>query len=147
LTNRSVFERFLYDIYQVYKQGNGDVYKAISGSKLFSKLIDNEANKDFPQKQILDKALRDDPVIREAVWTHFNLDENPPYPVLSNDLLFGTLSNMVHNYHYNAVLISDEAPTEYMTFFKALATYQKRKFELFSAVAAAAGKKLLHSRG
>ena len=50
----------------------------------------------FPSMTAIDKAVRI-PAMRAAVWEHFGFEQHVVYPVLSGDLLYGTLSNVVHN--------------------------------------------------
>jgi|APGre2960657423_1045063.scaffolds.fasta_scaffold76992_2 hypothetical protein len=91
----------------------------------------------------MDSAIRDDKNIREAVWDLYELDKDMPYPFLTKELIYGALSYIVHNYEYRTVLVSDQAPPDFSKFFEALAKYQGRTLEYFSATAAAMGKTLV----
>jgi hypothetical protein len=142
LSYRVVFEAFLTDIFEVYNTKNGSVFHAINSSSEYSKKIRLEAAKDFPKKNILDTAIRNDRQIREAVWDFYAIDKNVPYPLLPNEIVYGVLSFIVHNYEYNTVLISDQAPPDYIQFFEALTDYQRKVLKKYSAVDAAAGQLL-----
>ncbi len=142
LSYRVVFEAFLTDIFEVYNTKNGSVFHAINSSSEYSNKIRLEAAKDFPKKNILDTAIRNDRQIREAVWDFYAIDKNVPYPLLPNEIVYGVLSFIVHNYEYNTVLISDQAPPDYIQFFEALTDYQRKVLKKYSAVDAAAGQLL-----
>jgi len=143
LTNRVAFERLLYDIYEAYTyEVDGDIRRAIDESKEYSEKIRYEAAQEYPKKLPLDQALRGDQKIREAVWDYLGIDKDTPYPFLPADILDGPVTDNVYKYYYPAVLMSDDAPTDYAKFFGALAKYREIDFEIFSAVAAVAGQYL-----
>ena len=67
----------------------------------------------------IDKAVRI-PVMRAAVWEHFGFEQHVEYPVLSGDLLYGTLSNAVHNKVFKQIPVSDMADDSYKKFLGVL---------------------------
>lgn len=140
--HRAILENFFTDVYADYKRNEGPVYNAISASIPFAKKIKIEAGKLEPGKQILDRAIRDDENIRHAVWDLYNIGKQTPYPLLSSNLVYGVLSHIVHDYEFRAVLVSDNAPIDFSNFFRYLADKKKKDFELYSAIAATAGKEL-----
>jgi hypothetical protein len=142
LTFRSFLEKFYTEIYYEYNKKDGEIFKAIENSSTFGTKIKNEAGKNEPGKMILDRALRGDPGIRQAVWSHFKFGNEIKYPLLPNDFVYGALSYMVHNPDYRTLLVSDAAPPEFSAFYKSLAELFQAKFEQFSAVDAFAGKEL-----
>ena len=67
----------------------------------------------------IDKTVRI-PVMRAAVWEHFRFEQHVEYPVLSGDLLYGTLSNAVHNKVFKQIPVSDMADDSYKKFLGVL---------------------------
>ena len=67
----------------------------------------------------IDKAVRI-PAMRAAVWEHFGFEQHVVYPVLSGDLLYGTLSNAVHNKVFKQIPVSDVADDSYKIFLGVL---------------------------
>ena len=140
---KSVLEDFFLVIYRAYNLQDGDIFKAIEASTEYASKIKAEAGKKDPGKQVLDRAIRDDKGIRAAVWKHCNLLDSMPYPLFTNDLVYGVLSNIVHNADYRAILLSNEAHSDYLQFYKGLAVYFGKPFEQFSAISASAGEALV----
>jgi hypothetical protein len=68
----------------------------------------------------IDKTVRI-PAIQAAVWEHFGFEQHVKYPVLSGDLLHGTLSNAVHNKVFKKIPVSDMADDNYKNFLGVVA--------------------------
>ena len=81
----------------------------------------------------IDRAVRNSDV-QAAVWRHFGFEQSVEYPMLSNDLLYGTLSAGVHTKVFKHILVSDEADYSYKKFIRELAKYFRRTFVEYSEV-------------
>jgi len=139
-----VFERLVFEVYAAYSYGEKNIYirRAIDESKEYGEKIKYEAAQEYPSLLPLDQAIRGDQRIREAIWNHFEIDKDTPYPSLPKYILDGTLSFVVYEFEYGKVSILDDAPTDFVKFFKALAKCQKLDFQLISAASAVAGEYL-----
>jgi hypothetical protein len=76
----------------------------------------------FPSMSAIDRAVRIS-VMQAAVWKHFRFDQRVEYPMLSSDLLYGTLSAGVHTKVFKHILVSDMADGSYKEFFRALGDF------------------------
>lgn len=142
---RSVLERFLQVVVDEYDEEKGLVYEAVKD--ILSKATkDPKAARDakivrsaFCEKNRrmtnIDKAMRLEP-IQKAVWACFGFDENVPYPVMQENLLFGVLSDVVHVPSIREVLVSDKADEDYQSFMEMLAGNFKLRYGVFSEEAA-----------
>ena len=123
LSYRQVVESFLRNVVDAYKSGTGPIFDAagrldIDAGKSFRKA----ANLQFPTMSAIDRAVRI-PVMQAAVWEHFRFDQQVEYPVLSSDLLYGTLSAGVHIKVFKHIFVSDMADESYKEFLQALGNY------------------------
>jgi hypothetical protein len=76
----------------------------------------------FPSMSAIDMTVRD-PAMQTAVWKHFGFEPHLEYPVLSSDLLYGTLSAGVHIKVFKHMFVSDMADGSYKEFLRALGNY------------------------
>jgi hypothetical protein len=58
--------------------------------------------------------------MKAAVWEHFHFEQDVEYPMLSRELLYGTLSNAVHNKVFSHMPVSNMADDSYKKFFRVL---------------------------
>ena len=79
----------------------------------------------------IDRAVRL-PGMRAAVWEHFRFEQHVEYPVLSSDLLYGTLSAGVHIQLFKHVFVSDMADESYKEFLRAVGNYFCQKVVEYS---------------
>jgi hypothetical protein len=117
-----------------YKSGKGPIFDAVNClGAAEKKNFRNAANSQFPSMSAIDRAVRNSDV-QAAVWMHFSFVPSVEYPVLSNDLLYGTLSAGVHTKVFKHILVSDEADDSYKKFIRELASYFRRTVVEYSEV-------------
>ena len=117
---RQVFESFLKDIVEAYKSGTGPIFDAVDRLKTEEqKRFRNAAAARYPSMSSIDETVRI-PAMQIAVWKHFHFDQDMVYPVLTGDLLYGTLSNAVHHKVFQKIPVSDMAPDSYKRFLAVL---------------------------
>ena len=117
---RQVFERFLKDVVEAYKSGTGPIFDAVDRLNTEDQeRFRNAAAARFPSMSIIDEIVRI-PVMQSAVWEHFHFEQDMVYPVLSGDVLYGTLSNAVHHKVFQKIPVSDMAPDSYKRFLAVL---------------------------
>ena len=113
---RQVFESFLKDVVEAYKSGTGPIFDAVGHlDAADTKIFCNAATARFPSMSAIDKTVRI-PAMQVAVWKHFRFEQHVEYPALRGDLLYGTLSNAVHNKVYKEISVSDMADDSYKRF-------------------------------
>ena len=113
---RQVFESFLKDVVEAYKSGTGPIFEAVDSLQTSEqKRFRNAAAARYPSMSSIDETVRI-PAMQIAVWEHFHFDQDMVYPVLTGDLLYGTLSNAVHNKVFKQIPVSDMATDSYKKF-------------------------------
>lgn len=115
------------DIVEAFKIGTGPIFDAVNrlegpDRKMFS----TAATARYPSMSAIDRVARI-PSMRAAVWEHFNIEQHVEYPVLSGDLLYGTLSNAVHNQVFRQIPVSDLADDNYKRFLCVLGKIYNKK--------------------
>ncbi len=108
---------------EAYKSGSGPIFDAVG-------LLDTPAGKkfrtaaaaQFPSMSAIDATIRIS-FMRVAVWKQFGFVEHVEYPVLSSDLLYGTLSVGAHTKVSKHIYVSDMADGSYKDFFDSLGKY------------------------
>jgi hypothetical protein len=118
--SRQVFECFLKDIVVAYKNGTNQIFVSVDCLDAADrKAFHTAATSRYPSMSAIERAVRN-PNFQTAVWKHFGFEEHMKYPVLSDDLLYGTLSNAVHNKVFKQILVSDIVDDDYKRFFAVL---------------------------
>ena len=118
---RHVFEKFLTDIVEAFKSGSGPIYDAVGKlNATDAKAFRAAAAAPYPSMSAIDRAVRI-PVMKAAVWKEFGFDQDVEYPVLPSDLVYGTLSNAIHNMVFKRIPVSDRADDIYKRFVCLLA--------------------------
>jgi hypothetical protein len=83
----------------------------------------------------INELLTKEPVQR-AVWANFGIDSNCPLPNFDSDLLYGSVSEIIHKPEIEDLVISNMS--DQRCFYEALAKIQKRKIREFNEYEAAA---------
>ena len=78
------------------------------------------------------------PAVKNAVWTTFEFDNNCTFPNFGEKLLYGSISDIVHNSGMNTISISNVAPDMHKHFFGQLAIRQKNLLREFDGKLAVA---------
>ena len=132
VVQRQVVESFLTNVVNAYKSGTGPIFDAVDRlDKDEKKKFNTAATSMFPGMSAIDRAVRI-PAMQAAVWEHFRFEQHVEYPVLSNDLLYGTLSAGVHIKLFKQVFVSDMADESYKEFLRAVGNYFCRKVVEYS---------------
>jgi hypothetical protein len=127
-----VFENFLNDIVIAYKKGSGPIFDAVGQlDETEKKTFINAAKARFPIKTAIDKTVRI-PVIEAAVWKYFDFEKDVVYPVLPNDVMYGVLSEAIHNQVFSHVPVSDKADKNYKNFFGLLGKHYLKEVVVYS---------------
>ena len=77
-----------------------------------------------------------EPQVFEAVWAHFKLDRAFPLPDFDESMLYGAVSEIIHNPSIREIIVSDASSGQYRGFFGELARYNKRSVVLFDEMLA-----------
>lgn len=93
-----------------------------------------------PTMTALNKLLLD-PNIRAAFWNHMNLEQDLPLPTFPATVLYGAVSEPIHQPGFSAIFLSDSADSALLNFCKALAKINHISVVLFDENAAVAGDK------
>lgn len=62
--------------------------------------------------------------IHDAVWDYFNFEKSCPLPRFSDGLLYGAISDIIHNPGLKNIFVSSAAGQSYACFFNLLANWQ-----------------------
>ena len=120
---RQVFESFLKAVVEAYKSGTGPIFDAVGLlDAAAAKKFRTAAAARFPSMSAIDMTVRIS-AMQLAVWAQFRFEQHLEYPVLSSDLLYGTLSAGVHTKVFKHLLVSDMADDSYKKFLRALGDY------------------------
>jgi hypothetical protein len=146
LTQRTSLENFFREIirlYQINPKTSNIIHIAIHDPKLVGNnaviTFISEMKKPFPRMKVAENVLKVSP-IHATVWKYFNFDANCPLPNLDPNLLYGTLSDVVHTPKCKEIIISDHAIPQIRCFFNLLAKHQctsVREYKEVIALAAA----------
>ena len=129
---RQVFELFLKDIVAAYNSGAGPIFDAVGRlDAAEGKAFRVAAAARFPSMSAIDRAVRN-PIMQKAVWEYFGFEHNMVYPVLSGDLMYGTLSNAVHNVVFKKIPVSDMADDSYKRFLAVLGNIYHQTVDEYS---------------
>ncbi len=134
LSYRQVVESFLRNVVEAYKSGTGPIFVAIGRlDAAAGKNFRAAAAAQFPSMSAIDRAVRNS-VMQVAVWEHFRFKQHVEYPVLSSDLLYGTVSAGVHTKVFKHIHVSDMADDYYKEFLRALGDYFRQTVVEYSEV-------------
>ncbi len=77
--------------------------------------------------------------IQKSVWSALQLDPSCRFPVLSrSQLLYGILSEPVHNSQGSTIFVADDDPPDIQQFFKELAKLLSREVDIYDHILAQA---------
>lgn len=110
-------ERFFNEVVEALK----------SNAKLMAVLKETATEKDcfeikktHPRMTVLNRVLTHE-TLRHAVWAEFGLERDVPLPKLDEeDLLYGSLSNGVHDPGLRNVYVPKTSPTQFKSFVAAI---------------------------
>ena len=66
--------------------------------------------------------------VQDFVWNYLGMPLDCPFPIFDRTLLYGTISEIVHNPDITTILCSDMDPPGMVCFFEALAVQRQFKF-------------------
>ena len=105
-------------IYDKWDNKQSLVFLAINNTH-FNDKFRTERKKEFPSMSMVNRVLREDKVWR-AVLTELNLNPGTVLPTFSENLLYGVMSDRVHNPDLSNIIVSDRSSKEYKFFFSEL---------------------------
>lgn len=114
-----MLESLFREVYNLYKNPRTETFKRISSSVAASE-IKVESSKPFPKMTSINKALKI-PEIWQAVLVDLKVDpkcENIAFPDFVQSLLYGIVSDVVHNPDITSVILSDKSSVQYRIFFE-----------------------------
>ena len=118
-----------------------DAVKRHLGEPTFKKL-----DVQFTTRNVeIDRLLRN-AAVRTWVFEKIGFPCGVDYPEFDATLLDGHASDAIHRSNYRTILVSNQAEDETKTFWRCLATWQKRKFKEYDEVFAAAGSDIVNGR-
>ena len=93
----------------------------------------------YPKMKRVNDLLRRKSV-KDVVWKVFGFDRTCNFPDFGEELLYGGVSDIVHNPGIRTIYVSDMDPIGYNCFFGLLASHQRRPFSTYDEKAAASFK-------
>ena len=70
--------------------------------------------------------------VKEFLWKHFNFPETIKVPLLPSSLLYGALSDIIHNNLFSKVIISDVSTTDFKEFMTCLSNHYEKSLVEFN---------------
>jgi uncharacterized membrane protein (UPF0127 family) len=140
-TQRSVLEKFFWMVIDQYRNNaSSTIHKAAKAASKTNPTIKSfvvETTKTFPKMSTIEKAVRET-TIQNAVWSHFNLNTNCPFPIFASGLLYGALSDVVHSPRRQEIIVSDMMDAELKCFFEDMSKLCGVKIKEYNEVQAKA---------
>ena len=98
--------------------------------------------KPYPKMSHINNALRYSEV-KDIVWTTLGFDKSLVLPSFPNDILYGRLSEMLHDPRYRQILLSDKEDPVYKLFFTTVVNKYELSIEEYSEEEAAAAREAM----
>jgi len=81
--------------------------------------------------------------VRETVWVTLGLKKNLVLPSFPSEVLYGRLSEMLHQPKFLSILISNKVDSDYKHFFTSVVEKYDLLVEVYSEEEAAAGEEIM----
>ncbi len=145
-TYRHHLEKLLYELHVLLLNKNSHVAKVIENAKnehrIAPYVLKGASKVPFPVMKDLNKLLLDSE-IRAAFWKHMKFPTDLRLPTFSVSILYGVVSEPIHEPGFNAIFLPSNADQVMIDFCLVLAALNQVQVKLFNAEAAVAGGKAL----
>jgi hypothetical protein len=135
---RFYLEKFFNDIAQEFRNVSSAIHVVINETATVAQLKNFRSND--PLKSGINAILQN-PKVQSVVWMRFNLSSE--LPVFPTTLLYGALSEIIHNPDVRGLVVSDAATSSYKAFFSDLAGLYKVKYTEYEEEQATVAPELL----
>ena len=119
-------------VYFKYAEKNSATFKQISLCDL-AKEFDKQSKETYPRMGTVNQVLKIH-VVFQAVLADFGLNPLTVLPDFPETLLYGVLSEQLHNPDIAKVIVSDKSSNEYKKFFLVIGNFFKLPFLEFNEI-------------
>ncbi len=70
--------------------------------------------------------------LRAYIWNIIGIDPDIRLPMLPTDMLYGSVSDLMHSPTFQYILISNHMPKDLVAFYDAVAKAYKRSLQVYS---------------